>query len=289
LTHESAKQHFPTNGWAFLWVGDPDRGTGKKQQGGWLFNTLPFTEHTPLYSLQAQTTGTDRATTATSLITTPIDTLTCPSRRTSTLYTAYDPLGQAYYLTSGTISNITIEFRSDYAGNGGDTYTDGTYTQLFSYTSLPPDTDAVDVLFGTAALTSGLALLEEQANGIFHALSTTTVTQISDGASNTYLCGEKHVQSDHYYDGEDSGDLKCAFIGDDKEITRWGGTSNPPYHDMPSQDYSRMFGSAHPLGFNMCFCDGSVHHVSFAIDLTTHGYLANRQDGQTVDRNLIAP
>ena len=42
------------------------------------------------------------------------------------------------------------------------------------------------------------------------------------------------------------------------------------------------FGSAHAGGFNMVFCDGSVHNISYDVDSLTHTYLANRLDGQTV-------
>jgi prepilin-type N-terminal cleavage/methylation domain-containing protein len=31
LNHESALARFPTGGWGFAWMGDPDRGTGKSQ------------------------------------------------------------------------------------------------------------------------------------------------------------------------------------------------------------------------------------------------------------------
>ena len=42
--HESQAGVFPTNGWGYAWIGDPDRGTGKTQPGGWIFNVLPFLE-----------------------------------------------------------------------------------------------------------------------------------------------------------------------------------------------------------------------------------------------------
>jgi prepilin-type processing-associated H-X9-DG protein len=46
------------------------------------------------------------------------------------------------------------------------------------------------------------------------------------------------------------------------------------------------FGSAHPGGFNMAFCDGSVHLLSYEIDSTVHAMLSDRQDGQSVDSSL---
>jgi prepilin-type processing-associated H-X9-DG protein len=48
-----------------------------------------------------------------------------------------------------------------------------------------------------------------------------------------------------------------------------------------------LFGSAHAAGFNMAMCDGSVRTISYSIDLTTHGYLANRQDGHPIDGSKL--
>ncbi len=43
------------------------------------------------------------------------------------------------------------------------------------------------------------------------------------------------------------------------------------------------FGSAHAGGFNMAFCDGSIHTVIYEIDPTVHALLSDRQDGTPVD------
>lgn len=50
VKHEATHRHFPTGGWGFAWIGDPDRGFGWQQPGGWIFNILPYIEvtvHTP--------------------------------------------------------------------------------------------------------------------------------------------------------------------------------------------------------------------------------------------------
>jgi len=48
LEHESAVGHLPTGGWSFQWTGDPDRGFGKNQPGGWVYNILPYVEQDAL-------------------------------------------------------------------------------------------------------------------------------------------------------------------------------------------------------------------------------------------------
>ncbi len=48
LNHESARRFLPSEGWGFEWTGDPDRGSGVSQPGGWLYGALPYIEETGL-------------------------------------------------------------------------------------------------------------------------------------------------------------------------------------------------------------------------------------------------
>jgi prepilin-type processing-associated H-X9-DG protein len=43
------------------------------------------------------------------------------------------------------------------------------------------------------------------------------------------------------------------------------------------------FGSAHAIGLNMAFCDGSVQTINYTIDNRAYGHLLNRQDGMVID------
>ncbi len=43
------------------------------------------------------------------------------------------------------------------------------------------------------------------------------------------------------------------------------------------------FGSAHPSTWGMVFCDGSVHSISYNIDLATHQALSSRAAGDSPD------
>jgi prepilin-type processing-associated H-X9-DG protein len=173
------------------------------------------------------------------------------------------------------------EARSDYAGNGGTVYTDAKDAELYDG---PPTggTADIDALFASGAVLAGAAKIKAKATGIFFAGSMIPVSEVTDGTSNTYLCGEKYLQADRYVTGQGHGDLWGMYAGDCIEITRWAATDYPPAKDSLDESLERSFGSPHPSGLNMCFCDGSVRLILYEIDLTVHERLANRHDGETV-------
>ena len=47
--HAGVHGYMPTGGWGGGWVGDPDRGFGRQQPGGWVYSVLPFAEQQQLY------------------------------------------------------------------------------------------------------------------------------------------------------------------------------------------------------------------------------------------------
>ena len=86
---------------------------------------------------------------------------------------------------------------------------------------------------------------------------------------------------DHYFDGWDYGDDQGWDQGWDSDTLRWttNGANCRPYPDQPGVMMYAVFGSAHPGGFNMVFCDGSVQSISYSIDMTTYHDLGTRDDG----------
>lgn len=116
-----------------------------------------------------------------------------------------------------------------------------------------------------------------------------TVESVTDGVSNTYLLGEKFLPTDHYSDGEDGGDNENAYMGFNEDICRFGNTQGnnnlPPMQDTPGIANNNIFGSCHPDGFGMAFCDGSVHTISYSIDIVVHTHLSNRHDGAVIDQS----
>ena len=131
----------------------------------------------------------------------------------------------------------------------------------------------------------------KMASGIMFCGSLIRKSDVSDGASNTYLAGEKYLNPDFYLNGGDNGDNECAMMGDNQDIVRWSGLTPTAFlaaaQDTPGNLNGGNFGAPDASGFNMALCDGSVRSVSYTIDLQTHRRLSNRNDGLPVDsKNL---
>jgi prepilin-type N-terminal cleavage/methylation domain-containing protein len=71
LSHLDAQKTLPTGGWGYHWIGDPDRGFGQGQPGGWAYNILPFIEEKAIRDIGKGTSGATKQTALKSLMTMP--------------------------------------------------------------------------------------------------------------------------------------------------------------------------------------------------------------------------
>ena len=110
---------------------------------------------------------------------------------------------------------------------------------------------------------------------------------MQDGASNTFLAGEKYLNPDWYATGLDIGDNETMYLGHNEDIDRWGGPRYPPHQDQAGYGGRMSFGSAHAGSYNAVFCDGSVHAINYTIELETHRRLVHRRDSLPVDASKI--
>ena len=83
LNYESAQKAFPSSGWGWHWMGDPDQGAGKNQPGGWIYSLLPYIEQAGIKSVGKGLAAADKKIALTTLSETPITVMNCPSRRQS--------------------------------------------------------------------------------------------------------------------------------------------------------------------------------------------------------------
>jgi hypothetical protein len=253
--HESTYQHFPTGGWGWCWVGDPDRGPHEAQPGGWIFNLLPFIEQDNVYHLGSGLPWDQKLAGSTQRIGTTLSILNCPSRRNGGPYP--NTWGVFYFNAQDPVPLLA---RTDYAANVGDQPVDEFFSGPGSYAegddpSYPwPDT-------------SGLT-------GVIFQRSKIRFADIRNGTSNTYLIGEKYLNPDFYDNGEDPSDNENMYAGFDNDICRT--TFNPPMQDRKGLTNTFSFGSAHTAGLNMANCDGSVSFVPFSVDPTVFRRAGNR-------------
>jgi prepilin-type N-terminal cleavage/methylation domain-containing protein/prepilin-type processing-associated H-X9-DG protein len=289
LGHENATTRFPTNGWGCGWTGDADRGTDWRQPGGWMYNVLPFIEQEGLHDMGAGLTGAAKNEAHGLRTAVPLGTLFCPTRRPAAPY----PRPPAYYHGTPNTTPMTPVGRNDYAINGGDCYTYASSNgSSFSFSG-PSSIADVESSSGqmTAAAQASFAKIAQVSTGIAFCGSLIKMADVSDGASNTYLLGEKYVNPDHYTTGLDVGDDEAAFIGQNNDIVRWSGATATDHYrlmqDTPGELSYQAFGSAHANGFNMAMCDASVRSVNYTIDPEIHRRLCNRMDELPVDAKSL--
>ena len=225
LDHEHHQKYYPSGGWHWFWAGDPLRGFGRNQPGGWAYSILMYMEQEPLWNLPndgdsinittLQRTNTD------TMLKTPLAAFNCPTRRP--LMLVPEQSGGCQYNSN----QPALGFRSDYAANAGDSYYGEIGLSISDYRQA-----------ATYAWPSNKVY-----TGVSYYRSEVKTADIIDGTSHTYLVGEKNVWADNYFTGKDDGDNNYLYAGFDKDIARWGNTDCLPYQDIPGAEACVNFGS----------------------------------------------
>jgi prepilin-type processing-associated H-X9-DG protein len=112
---------------------------------------------------------------------------------------------------------------------------------------------------------------------------TAEVSMCLDGTSNVILVAEKALDAKNCVRnacGDDNEGYTAGWDGDTMRHTGFHPQTDDERKDTWSGD--SRFGSGHPGSLNVLMVDGSVHKISFTIDLTTWRRLGHRDDGKTV-------
>jgi hypothetical protein len=102
--------------------------------------------------------------------------------------------------------------------------------------------------------------------------------QVVDGASQTYLLGEKSLELSRYESGLGLSDRGHLYIGFSPDTVRMAYDNSAPAKDSGLNDWTR-FGSAHADRCFFAFCDGSVRPINYDIDPKIHAHYSNRRNG----------
>ncbi len=272
LNHEQAWGYFPTGGWGWHWVGDPDRGFGVEQTGGWAYNILPYVEQESLWSMGAGMSSGDKSAQISQRIRTPLSFHNCPSRRRAITYPDSKNMNYRNGHGSSNISSATVA-RTDYAANlGSEGYWGGLSFDTYATGDSKSEQEWINAFQGGRLY-----------DGVVFRRSQVPAALVRDGLSNTYMLGERNLNPFDYATGSALNDDQCLYIGHDQDVLV--GTWGRPYQDRAGVEARGLFGSAHSAGFNMAFCDGSVRSISYSIDPDVHRVLGARASGEVIDQS----
>lgn len=267
IEHHDIHGNYPTGGWGERWIGDPERGFDKKQPGGWAFNILPFLNHDSLYNLGKELDYDGKKNGFTERITTPLPLYYCPSRRAALNYPSWRFFQK---LPPNQVRNVDFVAKTDYAANAGDAKE---YIKKYPLSYKEGD--------GDYPWESTITLY-----GICFQRSEVHLSDLLDGAANTYLVGEKYLPILAYDTSISLGDHVSVYSGQIRDSLRSANPEYLPMYDQPQTDYPNRFGSAHPDSWNVIMCDGSARKMSYNIAPLIHSSLGDRRD-QRKDQNQL--
>ena len=285
---EEAQGIFPTGGWGWFWVGDPDRGYGNQQPGGWIYNILPNTELAALHDL-GHTAVMPLQATVLQLVSTPLPFTSCPTRRRPALFPmnwgsnviAYNVPGAIHHAARrlqggkdrlrGQLRRRRMDQSMDGPAAGADAHDRSTQvaTRPSSY-------------FGRRVLSAKCTTL----NGISFEQSTIRKDDVTDGLSQTIMIGEKYLGADYYGTGHVGADNENEYVGFDNDIFRTtghaaeAGSLGPRRRNLPSAAHS-------PTPPTSCSATARRSRSTMRSIQNTFRMLGTRNEGTPVDMSKL--
>ena len=271
LNYEQTHGELPAGGWHFQWMGDPDLGYGKNQPGGWIFSLLEYVEASNIRQMGAGLNSAMKARALMEMAATPVPTFVCPSRRPASAWPALEGEWWTHPFNSEPLETCA---RSDYGAcvTGGYELDLGVRPREFQGFPQTIEEAADEEQWMQGPFFNG----KWNPNGVVIPRYPIELREITDGGSRTYFCGERYLDPDRYNDGRVENDDQCMYVGYDSDIMV--SAYKEPLQDTPGfpDSHNFRFGSSHPGVFHAVYCDGSVHALSYEIDLTVHQAMGSR-------------
>lgn len=257
-TYHQAKNRFPGFGGEAPPINstaDPFRGpSADSTEGTWIVQTLGFMEETALHERLVVWDGQgvmDHE--LREAIQVPVPTLYCPSRREAEAY----PVVEKYQSHYGTLAA-----RTDYALNGGSpAVSDDDATQEDPFN------------------------VHISGHGIWIEGHRVSEKHVRDGLSKTYFVGEKAMERQFHFTGEDRGDLSPLnglVRGASNSFVRYAVVS-PEVDRVDNCFACHNFGTTHFQSWQVALCDGSVHSMNLEMDVELHRALASIRGKEVED------
>jgi prepilin-type N-terminal cleavage/methylation domain-containing protein/prepilin-type processing-associated H-X9-DG protein len=280
--HADKHGYFPTGGWGAMWVGDPDLGFGPEQPGGWIYNSLPYmgfanVRRIGVTAANAKPDDAKKKIALKDLKAFVLPAFICPSRR--------KPTGYPKRETSYNADEPDLVAKTDYASNGGTAGgNSGFYAPTGSVDRSCPQKLIANCSFPPGSYASTVNYLSQRFDGITSYISQVAPAQVKDGLGHTMFAGEKYMHIDQYFAGSASYDNNTLYQGHDIDITRFCRGTGPellPLLDTQTKNTTYdpyCFGSPHPNGVNIVYCDASVATIPYSVDPVVWEHLGNRSD-----------
>jgi prepilin-type N-terminal cleavage/methylation domain-containing protein len=266
-----SRKCYPSLGYGIPWAPHPKRGLGVDQPGSHFYPLLCYMELNQLTKLCGPNTKYNDMSEATllagnvQLLGTPISTFFCPTRRAPVV----SALNSISFINKPTLcGTLKVIASNDYCANGGE-----------NRVANSGDPGSLPV---PAGFNWGKGY--EKSTGIVYWHYQFKPKEVIDGLARTIMFGEKGVDPDSYYSGDDWGVDQGPFTGDERDPVRWCAWSSSsadymePMRDRVGPDLSWAWGSAHAAGFNVVLCDGSVQSISYNVSEINMRRLCNRCD-----------
>ena len=270
VNHESAHGFLPSSGWGWRWQGEPDKGFGKSQPGGWAYDIMSFMEENAIANSGAGMEGTNKENAMKLALVAPVPSFSCPSKRDMVPYPLARNTFLAHNLQTCRQGSCPM-VRADYAANSGNIAA-GETGGPGAGTTEPP-----------APYIRGSGW-----NGVTQHVSQTTFGQIEDGTSKTVCVGEKYLNTDEYNTGAGAADDQHFWCGVDRDVNNYlalfqsNGNIDQrfvPERDRPGQSFNWKFGGPHEAGWMAAFVDGHVDLIGYGEEPRVVWAMGGRNDG----------
>ena len=252
LAHVEAHERFPSGGWGYAWIGEPERGTDIDQPGSWVFNSLHYLGEGELRDSGKGTNGKNRELALMERCATPLSLFVCPSRRSNQSWPQRGLVRP--YTDRGRITR-TLESaaRSDYAACAGNEDKRVSFQKLgWKHPKSLEEGASDDFVWPVDPGFKDSDGNTLRFTGVIYGRSRIVPRDLRDGASNTYMLGEKSMRNQHYENGRDPGDKYNMYSGFSSDTSR--SAYRNPIRDTKWGHTQSRFGSAHPSVWLAGFC-----------------------------------